>query len=88
MEKHLNSLKISSISDIITNSSSEVFLIDMNDDYKEFMEGLDYVRKDVASAIRENMHEFHKLNDVKEYIDQGGDFNEYYFIRKRIKQII
>lgn len=69
-------IKIMSISDIITNSSSEVFLIDINDNYKDFMSSLDYVKNDISELIKENMHEFNNLNDVKEYIDNGGEFND------------
>lgn len=69
-------LIISSISDIITNSSSEVFLIDMNDDYKDFMKELGFMRNESADVIKEHMHEFHKLSDVKEYLDNGGTFND------------
>lgn len=74
----MNHLKVQSISDIITNSSSEVFLIDMDKKYEDFW-NIDRIMidgKNYYQCLRNIVHEFNTIEDIKNYIDDGGKFND------------
>ena len=62
-------IEIQSISDVITNSSSEVFLITMDQKYEHLMEK-------AGDDVRSCFHEFKTAQDIKKYCENGGDFND------------
>ena len=57
-------VKIQSISDIITNSSSEVFVAKINEDFKEFFKGCE----NLFDAV------FYTIEDVKEFCCKSNTY--------------
>lgn len=91
-------INIQSISDIITNSSSEVFVMNANNDaFKEIMNELSskinaYVRifeteNDVKEFLTDNLLEYDEFEDLNEYLGfnpLGVIHNELYYYKNEL----